>query len=66
MSAAEIAARVGGPTYFIGNTLGTAGPVSAIPRGVPDVVLDADEHAARTITRTTRTPDEIRFTSTPD
>jgi hypothetical protein len=63
MSAAAIAARVGGPTYFIGNVLGTGGALSAMPRGVPDVVLDADEHPATKITATARTPDEIRFTS---
>jgi hypothetical protein len=46
MSPAAIAARVGGPTYLSGRTLGT---VAAVALGVATslVDVDADEQAAR-------------------
>ena len=67
MSAAEMAGRVGGPTYLRGSWLGTA---VAAPSddgvGTPSsVVREADAHATSTVSAAQRTANEIALTRSP-
>lgn len=63
MSAAEIAGRVGGPTYLSGRLLGIDG---AAPLGAGDCVASsaerADEHAPTTISAALPKANEIGLT----
>ena len=64
MSAAAMAGRVGGPTYFNGSSSGIAGAAASLGVAAASVERDADEHAPSTVTEHTST-DEKHFTITP-
>jgi hypothetical protein len=66
MSAAEMAARVGGPTYLSGSWLGTAAEADAASgAGAPSVVREADEQPDSSTVVAQPTANNERFTRTP-